>query len=346
MWAWLSPILSAANPVDYSRCSCVELRLGQREEVQSVSRIIGGTQGLPNNPPRQAAQGAVYGPAGDRQADMEADQEYYQWLSRFTRRKGEQSRAKAKRSDVVPDVPREVAGSPAARERIATVDAGASAAITDWEQQHPLLTPEQERGEDLWPDSDSIRESPHAAEYTQRLVHHNLGLVRFAAMRFRACNLSIEELVSEGAVGLMRAAELFNPGMGHRFSTYACNHILQRMSAASRRETKSHRAGSMPYEKSQDGTLEEVEYPDTSRDGASLVDIRDMSNQAVSMPAIYLTRREYQVMMLYTMAGDTLEEIGRKYGICKERDPAGKGQVARDHQGVDAADVGDFRCTV
>ncbi|KAL7533338.1 hypothetical protein ACHAWF_008300 [Thalassiosira exigua] len=59
----------------------------------------------------------------------------------------------------------------------------------------------------------------------RELVSSNLGLVRAVARtharkaKFRG--VDVEELIQEGAVGLVRAAELFDPERGLRFSTYA-----------------------------------------------------------------------------------------------------------------------------
>ena len=60
-----------------------------------------------------------------------------------------------------------------------------------------------------------------------KLVMANMGLVhavvrsRLSASQTTAGGISYEELVQEGSLGLMRAAELFDPGRGLRFSTYA-----------------------------------------------------------------------------------------------------------------------------
>jgi RNA polymerase primary sigma factor len=55
----------------------------------------------------------------------------------------------------------------------------------------------------------------------QRMVESNLGLVHAIAMTFRGSGVPLDDLVQEGAIGLARAAELFDPGRGAKFSTYA-----------------------------------------------------------------------------------------------------------------------------
>ena len=54
-----------------------------------------------------------------------------------------------------------------------------------------------------------------------RIVRANLGLVVGIARRFLGRGLLLDDLVGEGNLGLIRAAEDFDPGFGVRFSTYA-----------------------------------------------------------------------------------------------------------------------------
>jgi RNA polymerase sigma-32 factor len=54
-----------------------------------------------------------------------------------------------------------------------------------------------------------------------RLVGAHLRLVLKTARSFRGYGLPVADLVAEGNVGLMQAAEKFDPGKGFRFATYA-----------------------------------------------------------------------------------------------------------------------------
>jgi RNA polymerase sigma-32 factor len=54
-----------------------------------------------------------------------------------------------------------------------------------------------------------------------RMVGSHLRLVVKMAYGYRGYGLPIEELVSEGNIGLVQAAERFDPGKGFRFATYA-----------------------------------------------------------------------------------------------------------------------------
>jgi RNA polymerase primary sigma factor len=64
-----------------------------------------------------------------------------------------------------------------------------------------------------------------------RLVESNLRLVVSVAQRLVGrCSLELADLVQEGTIGLMRAAELFDPDLGLKFSTYATHWIHQSIS--------------------------------------------------------------------------------------------------------------------
>ncbi|MCC6751032.1 MAG: sigma-70 family RNA polymerase sigma factor [Deltaproteobacteria bacterium] len=60
-----------------------------------------------------------------------------------------------------------------------------------------------------------------AARLRQRLVAANLRLVVAIARRYRGGPLPLADLIQEGNLGLMRAAEGFDHQRGFRFSTYA-----------------------------------------------------------------------------------------------------------------------------
>jgi RNA polymerase primary sigma factor len=68
-------------------------------------------------------------------------------------------------------------------------------------------------------------------EARANLIRHNIRLVVDYVKKYvpvmRQRSLEFEDLVQEGTLGLMRAAELFDPTKGYRFSTYATWWIRQ-----------------------------------------------------------------------------------------------------------------------
>jgi RNA polymerase primary sigma factor len=76
-----------------------------------------------------------------------------------------------------------------------------------------------------------------------RLIEQNLGLVWSVAKRYarRCTSLEVEDLVSEGCIGLMRAAETFDTSFGTRFSTHAMSWIRAMVGRASANDSTSMR---------------------------------------------------------------------------------------------------------
>jgi len=107
--------------------------------------------------------------------------------------------------------------------------------------QTPLLSREEEtslgRAIRAWRDSDDPSEDVvrNGKQALDMLVNANLRLVVHIARRYayasRPLN-DIADLVQEGNIALIGAAEDFNPEMGHRFSTYAVYRIRQAISRA------------------------------------------------------------------------------------------------------------------
>lgn len=75
----------------------------------------------------------------------------------------------------------------------------------------------------------------------ERLVECNMRLVVSIAKSYRASGIPFEDLVQEGAIGLMTAVERFDPNRGYRFSTYATQWIRQAIGRAVDNKAKSIR---------------------------------------------------------------------------------------------------------
>jgi len=125
--------------------------------------------------------------------------------------------------------------------------------------RHPLLTAAQEisLGTEVrrWldvqsPDPRTIKRGQRAR---RRLVESNLRLVATVANKFRPRLASFQglepvDLMQEGAIGLQRAAEKFDPQAGYKFSTYsywwirqAVNRLIETQGNLIRLSSTGHR---------------------------------------------------------------------------------------------------------
>ena len=90
---------------------------------------------------------------------------------------------------------------------------------------YPLLTAEEETAL-------ARRMADGDKEAKDRLVESNLRLVVSVARRFEGRGLSLGDLIQEGNLGLLKAADRFDYTKGYRFSTYATWWIRQSVSRA------------------------------------------------------------------------------------------------------------------
>lgn len=100
--------------------------------------------------------------------------------------------------------------------------------------QAPLLTAEQE----IALTAAVQRGDPSAR---RRLIESNMRLVINIAKTYRNRAIPLEDLIQEGAIGLIQAAERFDPNKGFRFSTYATHWIRQAIGRAIDNKSKAIR---------------------------------------------------------------------------------------------------------
>lgn len=103
--------------------------------------------------------------------------------------------------------------------------------------QEPLLTAEEEI---------ALTRKARAgdAKARQRLIESNMRLVINIARSYRSRLIPLEDLIQEGAIGLMHAVERYDPDKGFRLSTYATHWIRQAIGRAIDNKSKAIRVPS------------------------------------------------------------------------------------------------------
>ena len=86
-------------------------------------------------------------------------------------------------------------------------------------------------------------------EALNELITSNLRLVVKIAHSFRGYGLSLSDLISEGNIGLMKAAQKFDPTKGAKFSSYAAWWIKQSMRKALSNQIRTIRIPVQSYQR-------------------------------------------------------------------------------------------------
>lgn len=182
----------------------------------------------------------------------------------------------------------------------------------------PPLSPEEER--DCF-----IRAESGDEDARQKLILHNLRLVSHIVRKYYSTSPSQEDLVSIGAIGLVKAVDSFKMSCGTRFATYAAKCIQNEI---------------LMYFRSQKKLSGEVSIHDTidvDRDGNPLtymdiisveenmgedIDRKNQIEKAMKYIKTVLNERERQIIIMrYGLCGldrsYTQREIAQKLNISR-----------------------------
>ena len=97
------------------------------------------------------------------------------------------------------------------------------------------------------------------------LVEHNLRLVVYIAKKFENTGIGIEDLISIGTIGLMKAINTFNNGKNIKLATYASRCIENEILMYLRRSNKTKGEISIDEPLNQDGDGNELLLSDILR---------------------------------------------------------------------------------
>lgn len=164
-------------------------------------------------------------------------------------------------------------------------------------------------------------------EARQTLIERNLRLVAYIAKKYQSAEEDIEELISIGTIGLIKAVDTFDVGKASRMSTYAARCVENEILMYMRVKKKLQRETSY------------YEPIGTDKEGNEirLLDICESKDP----PALEQIGLKDDTLRLYELLGQVLSDREReviimRYGLyqrreCTQREIAGKLGISRSY---------------
>ena len=159
----------------------------------------------------------------------------------------------------------------------------------------------------------------------EKLVTANMGYVVTLARQYKSDILNTNDLVNEGAIGLMKAAEKYDPERGKPFVTFAAPYIRRSIEAAIGKVTTDTDVRStdesLPVGSRNNYTLLNV-LEDVNAEKADAIVEEDSLNDDLLACVDVLNEREREVVSrYYGLKGwrQTMAEIAEDMGLKRER---------------------------
>ena len=191
--------------------------------------------------------------------------------------------------------------------------------------RHDRITPEEEKNADV-----------------EKLVTANLRLVWKIATGYDGRGVGMEDLISAGNFGLLRAAKKFDPTRGIRFSTYAAWWIVQPIML------EIEKQGVVRYPHNVILQAQQLAKNDYKRDGLKMTDnaykfaqrafLPNLSLSEPIEPGQYAARKETTIVDEETPSPlENLEELRRNEFVnyCLGKLPEREADVLRRYYGLD-----------
>lgn len=159
----------------------------------------------------------------------------------------------------------------------------------------------------------------------EKLVTANMGYVVTLARQYRSDILSTDDLVSEGAIGMMKAAEKFDAERGKAFVTFAAPYIRRSIEAAIAKagtDTDVRSTDeSLPVGSRNNYTLLNVLEDVNAEKADAIVEEESLNDDLLACIDVLNEREQEVVSRYYGLKGwrQTMAEIAEDMGLKHER---------------------------
>lgn len=160
-------------------------------------------------------------------------------------------------------------------------------------------------------------------EARNKLIEHNLRLVAHVVRKYDSSGEDMEDLISIGTIGLIKAIKTFNEERGVRLATYAARCIENEVLMYLRNIKKVKQEVSIYDPIGYDKEGNEISLIDILTTDNEIIDFLEakLQEEKIRSKMGVLTRRERQVIEmrygLFTGLKETQREIARKLGISR-----------------------------
>jgi len=161
-----------------------------------------------------------------------------------------------------------------------------------------------------------------ADEAKQKLIEHNLRLVIYIAKKFENTNLDMEDLISIGSIGLIKAVNSFNGDKNIKIATYASRCIENEILMYLRKVSKQKKEVSLDDPINMDSEGNELLITDlvSNEDVVPQSEFEKQTEVQILWSALNkLNKRERQIMIMrFGLNGDdekTQKEVADDLGI-------------------------------
>lgn len=159
----------------------------------------------------------------------------------------------------------------------------------------------------------------------QKLVSANLTFVVSIAKKYRSSGVCFSDLISEGNIGLIKAARKFNPDKGVKFISYAIWWIKAAIQDCIDAYSKQEEFNANDQYVLNDKHDDEYEYNSNIINMEYAEEVQNIQSREASIEDLMKTleKREIKILTLYFgLYGNkerTLDEIGQELHITSER---------------------------